>query len=61
MVTADKIGSWEGRKERLRKRYPYLTDEDFRLESSNRIEMFGNLKARLDKTSEELHEIIISL
>ncbi len=55
------IGSWDTRKERLKRLYPLLTDEDLILDATNRDEMFDNLQHKLNITSAELHTIIISL
>jgi len=55
------IGSWDTRKERLKRLYPLLTDEDLILDATNRDEMFDNLQHKLNITSAELHSIIISL
>jgi len=59
--TIPKGGSWNERKNKLREKYPILTEEDLILHEGNRNEMFGNLKTKLDKTEQELHDIIISL
>ena len=54
-------GSWEIRKKRLKMQYPILTDNDLKLEASNREEMFRNLLIKLDMTTDELHAIIRAL
>ncbi len=61
MDTILKIGSWEFRKSRLKEKFPVLTDNDLELDSCNRVQMFGNLKNKLNVSEEELHKIIISL
>jgi uncharacterized protein YjbJ (UPF0337 family) len=58
---SDAPGSWDARKDRLKEKFPLLTDDDLILDQGNREEMFGNLRAKLDLTEEELHEIIIAL
>lgn len=55
------IGSWDNRKDRLKRLYPLLTDEDLILDEINRKAMFENLQAKMNVTSAELHSIIISL
>jgi hypothetical protein len=54
-------GSWDNRKVRLQLRYPFLTENDLLLNDTNRNQMFDSLKSKLHLTSEELHNIIISL
>ena len=54
-------GRWDVRKERLKSKYPVLTDEDLVLTANNRDEMFNNLLRKLDKTADEMHAIIIAL
>jgi hypothetical protein len=61
MNNTDSPGSWDARKVRLKEKYPLLTDKDLILDAGNREEMFGNLRAKLDLTEAELHEIIIAL
>ena len=61
MDTIHKIGSWDFRKSRLKEKFPVLTDNDLELDSYNRVQMFGNLKNKLNVSEEELHKIIISL
>ena len=61
MDRSDNRGSWNERKDRLKLKFPILTDHDLFLEPANREEMFGNLQKKLGKTTEELHAIIIAL
>jgi len=57
----DQPGSWNERKDKLKDRFPILTDNDLVLGPDNRAEMFGNLLNKLGKTTEEMHAIIIAL
>ena len=57
----DLPGSWNERKDKLKEKFPILTDNDLVLEPDNRAEMFGNLLNKLGKTTEEMHAIIIAL
>lgn len=60
-TAVNEIGSWDNRKDRLKRLYPFLTDDELLLDATNRDQMFGNLMSKLNITTGELHAIIISL
>jgi uncharacterized protein YjbJ (UPF0337 family) len=61
MDTTDVLGSWNERKERLRQKFAFLTDNDLLFEEDKKDEMLGKLQIKLGKTKEELRRIISTL
>ena len=54
-------GNWDGQKEKLKQKFPILTDDDLLFEEGKRGEMLGKLEVKLGKTKEELEKIMESL
>ncbi len=61
MNTPKNLGSWNDRKERLRKKFGLLTDSDLKFEEGKKEEMLARLQIKLGKTKEELLKIITAL
>ena len=55
------IGSWAEKKEKLKTRFGYLTDNELFFEDGDKEEMIGRLQIKLGKTRYELVKIIESL
>ena len=55
------IGYWNKKKEKLKQKYPFITDEDLRYLEGKEKEMLEMLGYKLGKTKEELLNIIITL
>ncbi|THU40461.1 general stress protein CsbD [Niastella caeni] len=54
-------GNWNDQKSKLKKKFPALTDKDLFFEIGRKNEMLANLQVKLDKTKEELQQIIEAL
>ena len=54
-------GYWNERKEKLKQKYPIITDEDLRFREGKEKEMIEILGYKLGKTKEELVYIIAAL
>ena len=52
------IGFWDGKKEKLKQKYPIITDEDLKFNEGKEKEMIEILGYKLGKTKEELVHII---
>jgi len=52
------IGFWNGKKEKLKQKYPMITDEDLKYNEGKEKEMIEILGYKLGKTKEELVHII---
>lgn len=55
------IGFWNGKKERLKTKFPLITDHDLRFPEGKEKEMIEKLGRKLGKTIQELLHIIITL
>lgn len=55
------MGFWNGKKEKLRQKYPTITDEDLNFNEGKEREMIELLEFRLGKTKERLRNIIIAI
>lgn len=55
------IGYWNGKKEKIKEKYPILTDEDLNFHMGKEIEMVELLGYKLGKTKDEMRWIITSL
>lgn len=55
------IGYWNEKKEKLRKKYPIITDEDVRFNEGKEKEMIEMLGNKLGKSKQELVSIIVAL
>jgi uncharacterized protein YjbJ (UPF0337 family) len=54
-------GSWNEQKEKLKKKFAVLTDNDLKYENGKKDEMLAKLQVKLGKTKEELQKIIEAL
>jgi hypothetical protein len=54
-------GFWNGKKEKLRQKYPSITDEDLNFYEGKEKEMMELLEYKLGKTQDELRKIINAL
>jgi uncharacterized protein YjbJ (UPF0337 family) len=61
MNTTEILGGWSERKEKLREKFAFLTDNDLIFEDGKTEEMFGKLQVKLGKTKDELRRIISTL
>ncbi|HEY9486963.1 MAG TPA: general stress protein CsbD [Chryseosolibacter sp.] len=55
------LRSWREQKILLKRRYPFLSDEDFHYEEGNKEPMLKRLQAKLNKTAEELESLFAEL
>ena len=53
--------TFDERKYKLKQKFEVLTDEDLSYEEGKIQEMFNRLLAKLGKSKEEMHKIIIAL
>jgi uncharacterized protein YjbJ (UPF0337 family) len=54
-------GYWNEKKEKLKKKYPIITDEDVRFNEGKEKEMIEMLGNKLGKSKQELVSIIVAL
>jgi uncharacterized protein YjbJ (UPF0337 family) len=59
--TTDLKGNWNEQKEKLKKKFALLTDQDVTFEEGKMDEMMEKLQTKLGKTKEELSGIIATL
>ncbi|HVO74710.1 MAG TPA: hypothetical protein VMT35_11850 [Ignavibacteriaceae bacterium] len=52
------IYNWFIKKAKLKKKYPFLADKDLVYEAGKETDMYTNLQIKLNKSREELHEVI---
>jgi hypothetical protein len=55
------IGYWEKKKEKLKERFPVITDEDLRYREGKEKEMIEMLGNKLGKSKLELIDIIVAI
>jgi hypothetical protein len=55
------VRSWREQKVMLKRRFPFLRDEDFAYEEGDRESMLVRLEAKLNKTKEELASLFAEL
>jgi hypothetical protein len=55
------IGYWDKKKEKLKQRFPLITDEDLRYREGKEKEMIEMLGYKLGKSKQELLTIIVAL
>ena len=55
------IGYWNGKKEKIKQKYPIITDEDLNFHTGKEIEMVELLGYKLGKTKDEMRWIITAL
>ena len=60
-MNTNEIGYWNKKKEKLKQKFPNITDEDLRYNEGKEKEMMEILGYKLGKTRLELLSIIISL
>lgn len=51
-------GNWNEQKNRLKSKYPTLTDSDLRYEDGKKEEMLTKLQKKLGKTKEEIQTVM---
>ena len=56
-----KVGYWNEKKEKLKEKYPNITDEDLLFREGKEKEMMELLGYKLGKTHEELRNIFAAL
>lgn len=61
MDNTELLQNWSERKEKLRQKFAFLTDNDLILEDGKTEEMIRQLQIKLGKTKEELRRIISTL
>ena len=54
-------GNWNEQKGKLKQKFATLTDNDLLYAEGKKDEMMGKLQIKLDKTKEELEELISGL
>jgi len=55
------IGYWDKKKEKLKQRFPVITDEDLRFREGKEKEMIEMLGYKLGKSKQELLNIIVAI
>lgn len=55
------IGYWNGKKEKIKQKYPIITDEDLNFYEGKEVEMVEMLGYKLGKTIDEMRQIIATL
>ena len=55
------IGYWNGKKEKLKQKYPYLTESDLRFSLGKEQEMIEMLGYKMGLSKQALLEIIVSI
>jgi uncharacterized protein YjbJ (UPF0337 family) len=61
MNTIDVSGCWNERKDKLKKKFGLLTDNDLIFEDGRKVEMLEKLQIKLGITKDELREILATL
>jgi uncharacterized protein YjbJ (UPF0337 family) len=54
-------GNWNGQKNKLKTKFPTLTDADLRYEDGKKDEMLTKVQTKLGKTKEELQTVMSGL
>jgi uncharacterized protein YjbJ (UPF0337 family) len=55
------IGYWDKKKEKLKEKFPVITDEDLRYREGKEKEMIEMLGNKLGKSKQELLSIIVAI
>jgi uncharacterized protein YjbJ (UPF0337 family) len=55
------VGYWDEKKEKLKQRFPNITDEDLRYREGKEKEMIEMLGNKLGKSKQELLNIIVAI
>jgi hypothetical protein len=58
---SNKIGYWNGKKEKIKQKYPMITDEDLNFYEGKETEMMEMLGYKLGKTINEMRQTIAAL
>lgn len=61
MITNTVRGYWDEKKEKLKQKYPHITEEDLYYSEGKERVMLEILSYKLGKTEEELLSIIVAL
>ncbi len=61
MKTIELNETWIEKKNRLKERFVFLTDNDLKFKEGKKEEMFEDLRIKLGKTKQELLNIIVVL
>ena len=61
MKTIELNETWREKKNRLKERFVFLTDNDLKFKEGKKEEMFEDLRIKLGKTKQELLNIIVVL
>lgn len=60
-MSLDKLGYWDKKKEKLKIKFPSITDEDLRYNEGKEKEMIEILGYKLGKSKQELLTIIVAI
>ena len=60
-MTNNVIGYWDQKKEKLKEKFPDITDEDLRNQEGKEQEMIEMLGYKLGKSKQELLNIIVAI
>jgi hypothetical protein len=60
-MSSNILGFWNKKKEKLKKKYQILTDEDLRCNEGEENEMIETLGFKLGKSKQELLKIILDI
>lgn len=60
-MNTNRIGYWDEKKEKLKQKFPVITDEDLRYYEGKEKEMIEMLGYKLGKSKEELLSIIVAI
>lgn len=54
-------GFWNDKKEKIKQKYPFISEEDLQFQVGKEKEMIELLSYKLGKTKEEMHNFIVEL
>jgi len=60
-MNSNVIGYWDKKKEKLKEKFPFITDEDLRFRDGKEMEMIEMLGNKLGKSKLELISIIVTI
>jgi hypothetical protein len=60
-MNSNVIGYWDKKKEKLKEKFPFITDEDLRFRDGKEKEMIEMLGNKLGKSKLELISIIVTI
>ncbi|HMT29067.1 MAG TPA: general stress protein CsbD [Bacteroidia bacterium] len=61
IIPTPSTGNWNEHKRKLKLKFPALTDADLHFEEGKKDEMMTQIQTKLNKTKEEIAEIISGL